>query len=238
MILGKRVLVVVPARGGSKGIRLKNLSLFNGEPLVAVAGRAASEICGVDRKIVSTDHNRIAEVAKQAGLGVPFMRGKELSGDTVGDYEVLSDALVKVELADGVQYDLVVMLQPTSPLRDKNEVQKCIRTCIEGNYDAVWTVSETDSKYHPLKQLTVTGVNNLEFYDSRGAEIIARQQLSKTYHRNGVAYAITRECLLVQKSIKGNNTGYVITEGEHVSIDTVEDLDRANTLYEYIRHDH
>ncbi|MGA7544223.1 MAG: hypothetical protein WBW08_00090, partial [Methyloceanibacter sp.] len=85
------------------------------------------------------------------------------------------------------------------------------------------TVSPTDSKAHPLKQLSVTG-GALDYYDPDGAAILARQQLKPVYHRNGIAYAMTRACLLDQRSIKGTRTGALVVEGEHVSIDTEWDL--------------
>lgn len=87
----------------------------------------------------------------------------------------------------------------------------------------VWTVSETDLKAHPLKQLLVTE-GNLDYYDSRGAEIIARQQLHPVFHRNGIAYAMTRACLLEQGTIKGRRAGALVVPGSHVSIDTEDDL--------------
>jgi CMP-N-acetylneuraminic acid synthetase len=101
---------------------------------------------------------------------------------------------------------------------------------IDGDWDAVWTVSETDSKNHPLKQLTVSD-NRLDYYDQSGKQIIARQQLVPVYHRNGVAYAIKRKCLLDQKSIKGERTGALVLEGNLVSIDTYWDLELAEFIY-------
>jgi CMP-N-acetylneuraminic acid synthetase len=95
----------------------------------------------------------------------------------------------------------------------------------------VWTVSETDSKAHPLKQFLVTENSELQYYDPRGAEIVARQQLSPVYHRNGIAYAMTRSCLLDQKSIKGRRTGALIVRGDVVNIDTEFDLDLANLVF-------
>jgi CMP-N-acetylneuraminic acid synthetase len=100
---------------------------------------------------------------------------------------------------------------------------------VDGGYDAVWTVSPTDSKAHPLKQLTVRD-GQLNYWDRRGAEIIARQQLEPVYHRNGIAYAITRDCLVGQGSIKGGNTGAYVVEGEHVSVDTEWDLEQVELL--------
>lgn len=229
MINGQRILVVCPARGGSKGIPLKNLQPFLGVPLVARVGHLVAEIPGIDRAVVSTDSEAIAVVAKESGLEVPFYRPESLSGDRISDLEVLSHALVEMERLDGVNYDILVMLQPTSPLRRAEHVMDTIEMLINGDWDAVWTVSETDSKDHPLKQLTVSD-GRLDYYDEGGKQIIARQQLVPVYHRNGVAYAIRRDCLLDQKSIKGERTGALVLEGNMVSIDTYWDLE----LVEYI----
>ncbi|MCK4507910.1 MAG: acylneuraminate cytidylyltransferase family protein [Desulfuromonadales bacterium] len=230
MIKGQRILVVCPARGGSKGIPLKNLQPFLGVPLVARVGHLVAEIQGIDRAIVSTDSEGIATVARESGLDVPFYRPEELSGDRISDLEVLSHALVEAERLDGVNYDVVVMLQPTSPLRRAEDVQDTINMLIDDDWDAVWTVSETDSKNHPLKQLTVKN-GQLGYYDQDGKKIIARQQLVPVYHRNGVAYAIKRSCLLDQKSISGERTGALVLEGDLVSIDTYWDLELAEYIY-------
>ena len=229
MIDGHRILVVCPARGGSKGIPLKNLQPFLGVPLVAHVGQLVAEIPAIDRAIVSTDSPEIAEVARESGLDVPFYRPEELSGDRISDLEVLSHALIEMEKQDGVTYDIVVMLQPTSPLRRTEHVRDTIRMLIDGDWDAVWTVSETDSKNHPLKQLTVSD-DRLDYYDQSGKQIIARQQLVPLYHRNGVAYAIRRSCLLDQQSIKGERCGALVIAGHMISIDTLWDLELAEYI--------
>ena len=111
MIGNQRILAVCPARGGSKGIPLKNLVPFLGVPLVAVVGRLVSEIPMIDRAVVSTDHAEIARVARESGLDAPFMRPEEISGDQISDAQVLLHALEEMERIDGVVYDLVIMLQ-------------------------------------------------------------------------------------------------------------------------------
>jgi len=229
MINGQRILVVCPARGGSKGIPLKNLQPFLGVPLIARVGRMVAKITEIDRAVVSTDSEAIAKVAGESGLDVPFYRPEELSGDRISDLEVLSHALVEMERLDGVNYDIIVMLQPTSPLRRSEHVLDTIKMLIDGDWDAVWTVSETDSKNHPLKQLTVEN-GQLDYYDQGGKQIIARQQLVPVYHRNGVAYAIRRSCLLDQQSIKGDRTGALIVDENMVSIDTYWDLELAEFI--------
>jgi len=232
MIGGRSILVVCPARGGSKGIPLKNLAPFAGVPLVARVGRLVAEIEGIDRAVVSTDHPEIARVARESGLDAPFLRPEAISGDRIGDADVLVHALQEVERLDGRRYDVVVMLQPTSPLRTAEQVVRTIETLVDGGWDSVWTVSETDSKGHPLKQLCVEGGGALRFYDPAGEKIVARQQLTSVYHRNGVAYAMTRDCLLEQGSIQGRKCGAVVLEEELVSIDTPWDLELAEYVFE------
>ena len=223
MLQGKTILVVVPARGGSKGIKLKNIYPLNGKPLLVYTGEVVQQLDYVDRAVVSTDHEDIANVARACGLAAPFYRPESLSGDQIGDWDVLHHALHAMEAQDGRNYDIVVMLQPTSPLRQPQHVTKTVTTLIEGEYDAVWTVSPTDSKAHPLKQFVVND-QCLEYYDPAGAQIIARQQLTPVYHRNGVAYAIRRACLLDKKSIKGDRTGAVIIDEPLANIDTEVDI--------------
>ena len=200
-------------------------------PMVARVGEIVRALPSIDRIVVSTDHEEIARVAEAAGIAAPFRRPPDISGDRIGDWDVLAHALRETEQLDGVIYDIIVMLQPTSPLRRPEHVQAAIEMLVGGSWDAVWTLSETDSKGHPLKQLTVTA-GELDYYDPAGNSIVARQQLKPVYHRNGIAYAITRDCLLNQGSIKGRRTGGLILEGNFVSIDTEWDI----ALVEFIMH--
>jgi CMP-N,N'-diacetyllegionaminic acid synthase len=227
LIGSNRVLAVVPARGGSKGIPLKNLRPVLGVPMVALVGQVIRALPMIDRAVVSTDHEEIALVAEAAGISAPFRRPPEISGDRIGDWDVLVHALRESERLDGVTYDIIVMLQPTSPLRRPEHVRAAIEMLVEGKWDAVWTLSETDSKAHPLKQLTVTA-GEMEYYDPAGKAIIARQQLTPVYHRNGIAF--TRDCLLNQGQIKGRRTGGLVLNGYFVSIDTEWDIALAEFL--------
>jgi CMP-N,N'-diacetyllegionaminic acid synthase len=225
VINGLSVLAIVPARGGSKGIPLKNLREVGGRSLVARVGDVVALVPEIDRTVVSTDHQGIAQHAIMTGMSVLWRPG-HLAGDAVGDIAVLMHALSGIEKIEGWYYDVVVMLQPTSPLRTPEQVSATIRKLVDEKWDAVWTVSETDSKTHPLKQLHVEG-GLLDYYDDNGADIIARQQLKPVYHRNGIAYAMTRECIMDQRSVMGRKTGAIVTEGHHVSIDTEWDLQIA-----------
>jgi CMP-N-acetylneuraminic acid synthetase len=228
VLSGHRILVVVPARGGSRGVPRKNLRAVAGVPLVARVGLLVAELDFVDRAVVSTDDEEIAAVAEASGLAAPFRRPAALSGDRVGDLDVLTHALETCERMDGDRYDVVVMLQPTSPLRRPEHVSAVVEKLVRGGWDAVWTLSPTDLKYHPRKQLRLDG-DRLDFFDPAGATVIARQQLEPVYHRNGAAYAISRECLLSQKSILGKNASAVIVREPMWSIDSEQDFEAVET---------
>ena len=118
----KKILAIIPARGGSKGLRLKNLRKVNKVPLVAYVAKIVNKIPLIDRAVVSTDHKKIAKIAKKAGLSVPFKRPFKISGDKISDYDVIVHALNFMEKKDKTKYDIIVSLPPTSPLRKPADV--------------------------------------------------------------------------------------------------------------------
>ena len=191
------------------GLKLDGTWQYSGKKAFDVENR----VFVPDYHVFGTDNAEIAKAAQAAGVDAPFMRPESISGDRIGDYDVLWHALQATEAVDGRKYDIVVMLQPTSPLRTPAHVSATIRMLADGDWDSVWTLSATDSKAHPLKQLTVAD-GKLGYYDPDGGAIIARQQLKPVFHRNGIAYAMTRECLADQGSIMGRKAGALVIEGE------------------------
>ncbi len=224
MYKNARILAVCPARGGSKGVKLKNLRTVLGVPIVARVGHLVRSIADIDRAVVSTDHEEIVKVAEASGLAAPFRRPEHLSGDRIGDLEVLRHALHECERIDGVRYDVVLMLQPTSPLRTADLVRATFVKLVDEGLDAVWTVSPADIKYHPMKALVVGEGGSLRYWDPEGGQIIARQQLVPVYYRNGLSYAFSRTCLLEHGAIMGARSGAVVAHGPAVSIDTEDDF--------------
>lgn len=231
MLHNKKILVIVPARGGSKGIKLKNIRSLNGVPLVSLVGKVVKQLDYIDRAVVSTDHPKIARIAMESGLDVPFMRPESISGDRIPDWPVLHHALNATEEDDNETYDIIVMLQPTSPSRKPEHITATINKLLEGNFDAVWTISETDTKYHPLKQLIYEN-DLLDYYDTeQGPKIIARQQLTPVYHVNGIAYAFAREYLLEQGTRMGKRTSAVVIDEPIANIDTEFDFKLAEFIF-------
>jgi len=228
MIGGLRVLAVVPARGGSKGLPRKNLLPVGGVPLVARVGGVVRACPSIDRTVVSTDDEEIAAVALAAGIDAPFRRPVELSGDRIGDVDVLQHALAATEADDATHYDVVVMLQPTAPLRTPGQVEASLAMLVADELDAVWTVSPTDGKAHPVKQLQLDG--GLLAYDHPDAlTVVARQQLAPLWHRNGVAYVL-RRAVLASGVLLGARTGGLVIDGPVANIDDALDLAWAEFL--------
>jgi CMP-N-acetylneuraminic acid synthetase len=223
MYKGKRVLAVIPARGGSKGIPLKNLALVGGVPLVTRAARVSCAVAAVDCTVVSTDNEEIAAAAIAGGAQAPFRRPPELSGDQIADHPVLLHALTEMERRRRSRFDIVLMLQPTSPMRRPAHIEAALELLVSQNVDAVWSLSPTDTKAHPLKQHVVKD-GLLQYYDPRAAQITARQQLERLYHRNGLVYAFTRGFLLQGNTIKAERTAALISEEPVINIDSPFDL--------------
>ena len=225
MFNGSRVLAIIPAREGSKGIPKKNIAPVAGKPLISYTTELTQDLPWLDSTVVSTDSQEIAETATQTPGVEVVWRPEELSGDRVGDHPVLRHALSAREEQTGERYDIVLMLQPTSPLRTVDDVEGCITTLQNGDWDAVWSVSETELTYHPRKQLALSPQGNLSFVIPGGHEIVARQELESVFHRNGVCYAFTRDFLVDSESTYSEfKTSAVVTSGAHISIDTPEDL--------------
>jgi CMP-N,N'-diacetyllegionaminic acid synthase len=226
-----KVLAIVPARGGSKGIRLKNLRVVAGQSLLARTLALASSLPEISHVCVSTDHPDIKAAALQFDGVTIVDRPEELSGDRVADSPVLKHALEATDALLDMRFDVVLMLQVTSPLRDARDIRECLEALANDNGDAAWTVSPTELHFHPLKQLVVDDAGNMDLYDSRGLEIVARQQLTPVFHRNGSCYALRRDFLMSSDTLfSPGRSKAIISEGVRVNIDTEEDLTLAEEL--------
>ena len=226
-----RVLAVVPARGGSKGIPLKNLLSVGGQTLLARTLELALDNPHITAVCVSTDHDQIKDAARGYDRVTVIDRPEDLSGDRVGDVPVLQHALSEMESSTGSVFDAVVMLQVTSPLRTAFDIRSCIELLSSRHLDAVWTVSPTELHYHPLKQLTIGDESQLSLYDERGIGIVARQELEPTFHRNGCCYVLRRDFLVSATSLYSPGaTQAVISEGPRVNIDSMDDVAVAERL--------
>jgi CMP-N,N'-diacetyllegionaminic acid synthase len=190
-----RVLAVVPARGGSKGLPGKNIRPLAGLPLLVHSLRAAERISAVTRCIVSTDDPRIADVARAYGGDVPWLRPAELATDTTPMAPVLRHALVAAEADEGRPYDALLLLDPTSPVRLPEEVDRAVARLLgSATLDGVVSVSEPT--FNPVwvgVRPSPTEPDVLERYFPEGAGVTRRQDVPRYLRINGTFYVWTAD---------------------------------------------
>jgi CMP-N,N'-diacetyllegionaminic acid synthase len=227
---GVFVLAVVPARSGSKGILRKNLCQIGGKSLVALAAEVSLSVAAIDRAVLSTDDEAIAEEGRRAGLWVPFMRPAPLASDEARSVEVWRHAWLAAEAADGRRYGLSVLLEPSSPLRWPSDVETSLFRMLETGARAAATVSPTPAHYTPHKTLTMLEGNRIGFYRADGARFARRQDIPTYYHRNGICYAARRDTVVEHMTIVEEDCVAIVIDRPVINIDEPSDLEFANYL--------
>jgi CMP-N,N'-diacetyllegionaminic acid synthase len=229
---GQSVLAVVPARGGSKGIPRKNLCQVGGMSLIAHAARTAGALDWIDRAVLSTDDEEMAEEGRRHGLEVPFRRPAELATDTASGVDVWCHAWRESERHYGCRFDLSVLLQPTTPLRRPEEVERTVRALVDGGHRAAATVGRVPPDFTPHRCLRLEPGGRLSFYHPEGARITRRQDFEPLYFRDGTCYAVTRETLLHDGHIIEDDCVGVVTDRYVVNIDEPFELELAEFVYQ------
>lgn len=226
-----QVLAVIPARGGSKSIPRKNLAPLCGRPLIVYTFQAAKESRVLDRVLLSTDDEEIAEVGWQHGIEVPFLRPAELAHDDTPTLPVIQHAVKFLEDTEGCRPDYVVILQPTSPLRRGCHIDEALQLLAESGADSVVSVVEVPHNFSPVSVMQIVD-GRLKLFLDAGEPILRRQDKPKVYARNGPAVlAMTYETLIVKDSLFGDDCRpYVMSEQVSVDIDTPFDLNLASLL--------
>lgn len=224
-----RVLGVIPARGGSRGIPRKNIRLLCGKPLLQYTADVALIARRLSRVILSTEDKEIADLGTKCGLDAPFLRPAELARDETPTLPVLQHAVAWLE-ERGEIYDAICLLQPTNPLRRAEEIDGCIELLEQTGADSVVTVLPVPPEYNPH---WVYFEKDMMLYLSTGeaSPIPRRQDLPAAFHRSGSVYVMRRAVLMDQNSLFGRRlAGYRVDPAESVNIDTPADWQRAEQL--------
>ena len=222
------VLGVIPARGGSKGIAHKNLAIVAGRPLLAYTADAARASRRLSRVIVSTDDPAIADAARALDLDVPFFRPPELATDTTPMLPVVQHA-VDAMSADGFAADAVVLLQPTSPLRRAEHIDRAVELLESSGADSVVAVTEVPHQFNPVSVMRLEGDRLVPFLD--GPQVFRRQDKPLVFARNGPAVLATRADVVRRGSLYGDDSrALLMTPEESLDIDSEADLERLEYL--------
>ncbi len=225
-----RVLGIVTARGGSKGVPRKNIKLLGGKPLIGWTADAAARATKLARTVISTDDDEIAEVAREVGLEVPFIRPAALAEDTTPTLPVLQHVVTTLEAA-GDRYDAICLLQPTNPLRTSAMIDGALELLERTGADSVVSVLPVPLDHHPFWAYIAAPNGELKLASGAAAPVTRRQDLPPAFHREGSIYAMRRDVLIDGNSLYGARTvGYPIDATTSVNIDTLEDWARAETL--------
>jgi CMP-N,N'-diacetyllegionaminic acid synthase len=220
------VLGIIPARGGSKGIRDKNIRPLRGRTLLEYAARAAAGSGVIDRTVLSTDSEQIAAEGRRLGIEVPFIRPAELARDDTPMLPVIEHAVDFLEHR-GWQPDIVVLLQPTSPLRKADHIRNAVQELRESAADSVVTVVQLPRHLSPDYVMRIEEGRLVPFLPE-GASVSRRQDARPAYVRDGTVYAFWRRTLRNTHTIYGADCrAMVLPARDSLTIDTPEDWDEA-----------
>lgn len=224
-----KILGIIPARGGSKGIPGKNIKILGGKPLLEYTIDSVLNSKLLTSCILSSDSEEIIETGKKLRIDVPFTRPPEYAADDTPSIEVVKHALFF--FAKNEEYfDAVCLLQPTTPFRENGLIDKAIKEFQKEDYDSLVSVREVPHEYNP-HWIFEEKNGKLEIATGEKEIISRRQDLPKAYHRDGAIYLTRTEVILDSNSLLGNKIGFIDTKDQdYVNLDSMEDWKKAEEI--------
>ncbi len=223
MYKNNKILVIIPARSGSKGIKNKNIKKIKNKPMLSYSIIYAKKCKFVDEIIVSTDSIKYAKIAKKFGAKVPFLRKKKLSADNIRDYPVIFDGLIKSEKFFKTKFNYIILLRPTSPFREPKLIERSLKKLYQSKKSSsVRSVIQT--KIHPYRHWKINKYGKMETIIKNKNEPynIPRQELPKLFFQSGDIEVIKRNTLF-KGSVSGKYVLPLIIKS-YMDIDTFQDL--------------
>lgn len=236
MIQDKSILAIIPARGGSKGLPGKNIKPLCGKPLIAWSIEAGKGSKYIDEVMVTTDSEEIAKVAREFGASVPFLRPAKLASDTATSMEVIKHVIDFYRDEFHRRFDYIVLLEPTSPLREKEDVDKAIELLLANSQaSAVVGISKTESQ-NPAFLIKKDEHGFLVGYEDRKMKILRRQDIGDVYFFEGSVYVSQTDTLLEEKTFYHEHTlGYEFPKWKSLEIDDIDDFFMVEALMKHKR---
>jgi CMP-N-acetylneuraminic acid synthetase len=234
MYKNKNFLAIIPARGGSKGLPGKNIKELCGKPLIAWSIEAGLKSKYLDEVMVTTDYQNIAEVSKQCGASVPFLRPDELASDTATSFDAIKHTIEYYKNELNKEFDYIVLLEPTSPLRDVSDIDNMIEKIIhnEDDFDSIVSIGEVHE--HPSIMKKIINKNYLSSYCDELEMKSRRQDNDIAYFPYGVAYIVKTKSLLNEKTFyTKRNTFYEIKRYQCYEIDDIYDFLAIENIMKY-----
>jgi|SRR6218665_211338 len=225
-----KILGIIPARGGSKGVPGKNIKPLNGKPLLAYTAEVALASEMLETVLLSSDDYQIIEAAKAVGLPVPFVRPSEFAQDDTPTIAVIKHALDWYE-KQNVFFDAVCLLQVTSPFRTVNFLNEAILKFTESGCDSLVSVQKVPHEYNPHWTFEADANGQLKIATGEQKIITRRQELPEAYHRDGLIYLTKTTTIQKEDSLYGQKIAFIESPKEfYVNIDTMADWERAEVI--------
>lgn len=227
MIENNRVMALIPARGGSKGIKGKNVINLEGKPLIAYTIDAAKDSKYIDEIYVSTDSEEIANVSIEYGAKIPFLRPAELASDTSKTIDAVCHFVDEMRLR-GETFDVLVLLQPTGPLRTSEDIDDALELFCKSNFKSVVSISEVNENPVLMRRVDEFG-NMSKVLDLNST--VRRQDMEKMYRVNGSIYINSIKEINFNTSFNDNEVPFIMSKQNSVDIDEYVDLEVAKYYF-------
>jgi N-acylneuraminate cytidylyltransferase/CMP-N,N'-diacetyllegionaminic acid synthase len=221
---GKTFLAIIPARGGSKGLPGKNIKELCGKPLIAWSIEAGLRSKYIDEVVVSTDYQDIADISKEYGASVPFLRPEFLASDTATSFDTIKHTIDYYANELKKEFDYIVLLEPTSPLRESSDIDNAIEQLFNSTADSIVGISKSENQ-NPAFLVLKDEQDFISGYENQDMKVIRRQDLKDVYFFEGTVYISRINVLLIKKTFYHENTiGYVVPKFKSLEIDDIEDF--------------
>jgi CMP-N-acetylneuraminic acid synthetase len=231
----KRFLAIIPARSGSKGLKNKNILNFCKKPLIYWTIRAAQNCKLLDEVVVSTDSKKIKSIAEKFDAKVPFLRPKRISQDNSPSYSLVKHCIDFFKKKK-IYFDFIVLLEPTSPIRKKNDIENSIKKFLENKLDSLISLGKVFE--HPYVIKKISGNKALNFLNTKN-KYVNRQTLPDLYFPYGVIYISKTDSYLKNKTFYYKKTGYYLLEDyQNLEIDNIYDFYSAEAIFKKLKLDY
>lgn len=231
--MNKEILVIVPARGGSKGLPRKNIKYLADKPMIAWTILTALESKYISRVVVTTEDKEIADISLEYGAQVPFLRPEELALDNTPGIDPIIYTVKRLMTTEQYNPDYIMILQPTSPLRSTDQLNESIELFLKSSseFDSLISVTELE---HPRQWNRIISSKNellkIENYDDKTQ--FQRQNFSTVYRLNGAIYIVKTDKLINNKIIETERTyGYIMDRESSIDIDSIDDFNYAEYIF-------
>lgn len=224
MYKNKTFLAIIPAREGSKGLPKKNIKELYGKPLIAWSIGVGLKSKYIDEVMVTTDGEDIANISKEFGANVPFLRPENLASDTATTFEAIKHTIDYYKNNLNKEFDYIVLLEPTSPLRDENDINKAVEMLLSSDADSIVGICKTEDQ-NPAFLVLKNEKNFISGYENKDMKVLRRQDIKDVYFFEGSIYISKTEVFLEKETFYHTNTiAYEVPKYKSLEIDDIYDF--------------